>query len=156
MNGYPRGFIGSVIKSKSSRLQSREVNPLGSVHNPDVKGVSEKFKRIGNQYNIRMVFRAKHTLMRTRTERDPQQTVECVYSIPCECGSNYIGETGGPQAVRLRQHRHNLNVDLLEESKLYQQAYEEVMGSFGKKLDFRQMKVTASIENTKNRIIWQA
>jgi hypothetical protein len=24
--------------------------------------------------------------MKTRLERDPQQTAQCVYSIPCECG----------------------------------------------------------------------
>jgi hypothetical protein len=42
-----------------------------------VKGVSEKLKRTGNRYSIRMIFRTKHTLMssllKTRLERNPQQ-----------------------------------------------------------------------------------
>jgi hypothetical protein len=63
--------------------------------------------------------------MRTKSEGDPQQTAQCVYSIPCECGRSYIGETGRPLAVRLRELRHNLKYDLLEESKLAQHAYKE-------------------------------
>jgi hypothetical protein len=82
---------------------------------PYVKGVSEKFKHIGNRYNIRTFFKTKHTL----------QTTQCIFSIPCECGSSYIGETGRPLAVRLREHRHNLQQGLVEESKLAQHAYEE-------------------------------
>jgi predicted GIY-YIG superfamily endonuclease len=103
--------------------------PLGSVYIPYVKGVSEKFKRIGNQYNIRTVFKTEHilrsSLVRTRPKRDPQQTAHCVYSIPCECGRRYIGETGRPLAVRIREHRHNLKEGLLDISKLAQHAYEE-------------------------------
>jgi hypothetical protein len=40
------------------------------------------------------------------------------YSIPCECGRSYIGETSRPLAVRLREHRHNLHQGLLEKSCL--------------------------------------
>jgi hypothetical protein len=63
--------------------------------------------------------------MRTRPERDPQQTAQCVYSIPCECGRSYTGETGRPLPVRLREHKHNLQQGLLATSKLAQRAYEE-------------------------------
>jgi hypothetical protein len=62
--------------------------------------------------------------MKTRPERDPQETAQCVYSIPCESGRSYIGETRRPLAVRLCEHRHNLK-GLLEKSKLAQHAYEE-------------------------------
>jgi predicted GIY-YIG superfamily endonuclease len=99
------------------------------VYIPYVKGVSEKLKRIGNQCNIRMIFKTKHklrsSLMKTRPERDPQQTARGVYSIPCECGISYIGETGRPLAMRLCEHKHNLKEGLLEKSKLAQHAYEE-------------------------------
>jgi hypothetical protein len=94
-----------------------------------VKGVSEKFKRIGNRYNIWTIFKTKHTLrsslMKTGPERDPLQTAECIYSVLCECGRSYIGETGRTLAVRLREHRHNLQQVILEKSKLAQHAYEE-------------------------------
>jgi hypothetical protein len=56
--------------------------------------------------------------MKTRPERDPLQTAQCNYSIPCECGRSYIGETGRLLAVRFREHRQNLKDGLLEKSKL--------------------------------------
>jgi hypothetical protein len=63
--------------------------------------------------------------MKTRAERDPQHTVQCVYNIPSECGGSYIRETGRPLSVRLPEHRRNLKEDLLEKSELVQHAYEE-------------------------------
>jgi predicted GIY-YIG superfamily endonuclease len=62
--------------------------------------------------------------MKTRPERDPLQTAQCIYSTPCECGRCYIGETGRPLAVRLRGHRNNLQQGFLGKSKLAQNAYE--------------------------------
>jgi hypothetical protein len=61
LNGYPQGFIDSVINPKGTRHPKTEEKPLGSVYIPYVKGVSEKFKRIGNRYNIRTIFRKKHS-----------------------------------------------------------------------------------------------
>jgi hypothetical protein len=62
LNGYPQGFIDSVINPKGSSRPKTEDKPLGSVYIPYVKGVSEKFKCIGNSYNIRTIFRTKYTL----------------------------------------------------------------------------------------------
>jgi hypothetical protein len=56
--------------------------------------------------------------MKTRWERDPRQTGQCIYSIPCECGRTYTGEIGRPLAVWLREHEHNIKEGLLEKSKL--------------------------------------
>jgi hypothetical protein len=99
------------------------------VYIPHVKSVSEKFKCIRNRYNIRTIFKIKHTLrsslMKTRPERDPQQMAQCIYSIPCESGRRYIGETGRPLAMWLSEHWHNLQQGLLEKSKLAQHAYED-------------------------------
>jgi hypothetical protein len=73
------------------------------------------------------LFKTKHTLMKftheNRPERDPQQMAQNVYSIPCECGRSYIGETGGPLAVRLSENRHNVKEGLLDKPKLAQLAY---------------------------------
>jgi predicted GIY-YIG superfamily endonuclease len=102
---------------------------LWAVYIPYVKGVSGEFRRIGNRYNIRTIFKTKHTLrsslMRTRQERDPLQVAQSIYSVSCECVRNYIGEIGRPLAVRLREHRHNLQQGLLKKSKLAQHVYEE-------------------------------
>jgi hypothetical protein len=48
LNGYPQGFINLAIKSKDSSRPKKEDKPPSSVYIPYVKGVSEKFKCIGN------------------------------------------------------------------------------------------------------------
>jgi hypothetical protein len=108
LSGYPEMFTDSVLTSRRNIRPEEEKKALRSVIIPYVKGISEKFKRIGNRYNIRTVFRTKHTLrsslMKTRPERCPLKTAHCVCSIPCECGRSYIGETGRPSAVQIREH----------------------------------------------------
>jgi hypothetical protein len=111
-----------------------------------VKGVSEKFRCIGNWYNIRTIFKTKHTLssslMKTRPERDPRHTPQCIYSTPCECGRRYIGEIGRPLAVRLREYRQNLKKGLLQKSKLAQHA---------SKVDWDEARILEIESNTKYR-----
>jgi hypothetical protein len=41
--------------------------------------------------------------MKTRSERDQQQMTQCIYTIPCECGRSYIGETSRLLAVQLHE-----------------------------------------------------
>jgi hypothetical protein len=76
LNGYPRSFVDSVINSKDTGCPKKEEDPLFSVYIPYVKGISENFKRISNLYNIRIIFRTKHTLgnslMKTKPKRDMQ------------------------------------------------------------------------------------
>jgi hypothetical protein len=56
-----------------------------------VKGVSEKFKRIGDWY-IRAIFKTKHTLRVHSWKPSRQQTAQCIYSIPCECDSSKLAK----------------------------------------------------------------
>jgi hypothetical protein len=44
-----------------SSLLNKELRPLGCVYIQYAKGVSEKLKCIGTWYNIRMIFRMKHS-----------------------------------------------------------------------------------------------
>jgi hypothetical protein len=72
LNGYTQGFTGSVINSKASCHLNKEQEPLGSVYVPYVKGVSEKFKLIGNPYNVRTIFKTEHTLKNSLTKTRPE------------------------------------------------------------------------------------
>jgi hypothetical protein len=98
----------------------------GTVVIPYVKGISEKFRHIGNRFDLRTIFKTKHTLrgtlMKTGPVRDAQQRKQCVYSIPCNCGGCYISETSRPLEVLIKEHRYNLTQGLLEKSKLIQHA----------------------------------
>jgi hypothetical protein len=74
--------------------------PLSSVYIPSVRGVSEKFSCIGNQYNNGTIFKTKYILMssftKARLERYTEQMALWVYSISSEYSTSYIGEPGRP------------------------------------------------------------
>jgi predicted GIY-YIG superfamily endonuclease len=63
--------------------------------------------------------------MKTGQVRDDQQMKQCVYSIPCDCGRCYIGETRRPLEARVKEHKFNVIQGLLEGSELAQHAYAE-------------------------------
>jgi hypothetical protein len=158
LSGYSQVFTDSIIRSKGNSQKKEEEKNLGTVYIPYVKDISETFKRIWNQYNIRSVFKTKHTLasslVRTRAKRDSQRTAQCVDCIPCECGRSYIGETVRPLAVRIREQRYSLKQGLLENSKLAQHAYEESLRVSLDEPGFSKLNVTADIEGTKNHFTW--
>lgn len=130
-NGYPRDFVRAAIKSRvgANPKTTQEEKPLCYIHIPYIKGISEKFRRIGNQYMVKTIFKTRNTLrsslVKTKPDQDSNLTAQCVHSIPCECGRKYIGETGRPLAVRVREHKQNLRLGYLEKSKLAKHAFEE-------------------------------
>jgi hypothetical protein len=124
---FPKEFVDSVMKPSVRNRPTSDTVYQGTVVIPYVKGISEKFRRIGNRFSLRTIFKTKHklrgTLMKTRPVRDAQQTKQCVYSIPCDCDGCYIGETSRTLEVRIKEHKYNLTHGLLEKLKLAQNAY---------------------------------
>jgi hypothetical protein len=94
---------------------------------PCLRGISVKFRRIGNRFNINTIFKTKRnlrgTLMATRPGTDVQQR-QCVYIITYDCGRCCIVETSRLLEVSIKDHRHNLRRVLLQKSTLNQHAYE--------------------------------
>jgi hypothetical protein len=58
--------------------------------------------------------------------------------------------------MRIREHRHNLQQGLLEKSILVQHAYEEDHRVAWDDTRILEIKITAGIENMRNRPIWHA
>jgi hypothetical protein len=65
-----------------------------------------------------------------------QQTKQCAYNIPSDCGRCYISETSRPLEVSIKEHKYNPTQGLLEKSKLAQRVYEE-----GHKICWNEKKV---------------
>ena len=63
--------------------------------------------------------------MRTRPISASQETANCIYNIPYECGRIYNGETGGRWTARLQEYRKKLEVGHLERSSLVHHFFEE-------------------------------
>jgi hypothetical protein len=129
LNGYPPQFTDSVLKSRGNSHLREKKKALSIVSIPSVRSISEKFKCMGNCYNISTIFKTTNPLrsliMKTRAKRDPKQIPHCIHSISCECRRNLVGETDRPLAVHLHEHRHNLKLGVLEKSKVAQHAYME-------------------------------
>jgi hypothetical protein len=62
-------------------------------------GISDNFKRTGNRFSVRTIFKIKRTLRGTLMKIEPimeaKQMKQRVYNIACGCGRFYIGETSG-------------------------------------------------------------
>ena len=43
--------------------------------------------------------------MKVKSPRDPYKQKGVVYSIPCECGKEYVGETGRTLHQRMTEHK---------------------------------------------------
>jgi predicted GIY-YIG superfamily endonuclease len=84
--------------------------------------------------------------MKTGPDRNVQQMKQCVYSIPCDCGRCYIGETGRSLEIHIKEHKYNLMQGFLDNSKLAQHAYEE-----GHKVCLSELKVLYIEPNTTHR-----
>jgi hypothetical protein len=89
-NEYPQELADTIMKPSKSNRPSSDTIYHGTVIILNVKGISEKFRRIGNRFNVRTIFQTKHilrgTLMRTGPVTDADQTKLWVYNIPRDCG----------------------------------------------------------------------
>ena len=46
--------------------------------------------------------------MHVKTKQNPDKVKGGIYSIPCDCGKVYIGETGRPLKDRLGEHKRSV------------------------------------------------
>jgi hypothetical protein len=108
LNEYPQEFVDSIMKPSRSNCPYSDTIYQGTILIPHVKVISKKFRHIGNNSNVRTIFKTKHSLrgalMNTGPVRDAQQMKQCVYSIPCDCGRYYIGKTSRPLEACIKEH----------------------------------------------------
>jgi hypothetical protein len=71
-NEYTQEFITSILKPSRSSHHSSEKTYQGTVIISHVKGVSEKFKCIGNRFNVRTIFKTKQTLHGTTNKTNKE------------------------------------------------------------------------------------
>ncbi|GFG33694.1 hypothetical protein Cfor_02438 [Coptotermes formosanus] len=115
---------------------------------PYIRGISENFKRTGERFNIKTVFKATlaNFFRKTKPNIDTLDRSQCIYRIACECGTEYIGKTGRPLNTRIRQHKYNLREGHFDKSKLASHAFEE-----GHKIDWINTIILQSQPNTIHR-----
>ncbi|KAJ8912526.1 hypothetical protein NQ315_014470 [Exocentrus adspersus] len=111
-NAYPEGFVEKTllqIENPPNNNQNRQ-NPTSNMTIPYIPRISERLKRLGNEFNIRTIFKTNNTLRSILTHTKPknkdQNEKNCIYKIPCQCGKHYIGETSRPLDVRVKEHKN--------------------------------------------------
>ncbi|XP_072019530.1 uncharacterized protein [Amphiura filiformis] len=115
--GYP-DWTFKKVKDQLQCVKPKKVNKKtddktrskGMVVLPYVKGVTERISRVMKSYNISTAMKPHDTLRKQlvhpKDKRDPNNTTDAVYKIPCKnCELSYIGETGRKFGTRLEEHR---------------------------------------------------
>jgi hypothetical protein len=62
LNEYPQEFTESIMKPSRNNHPSSDTIYQGTVIIPYVMGIYEKFRCIGNHFNVKTSFKNKHTL----------------------------------------------------------------------------------------------
>lgn len=79
---------------------------------PYVRGLSQRIKKILTTDNIEVVFYHTHTIGQLYSNTKPpiplQRQSNLVYSIPCDCGAFYVGQTMQHLGERIQQHRASI------------------------------------------------
>ena len=130
-NGYPRAFVCSAAAPQTPREPSddddndTEKPPIAFL--PYVAGVSERIRKVCQDFNIRMVFRSGPTLGNLLTKaKDPlpiDKQSNVVYKVPCTCGKVYIGETKRRLGTRIKEHKDACVKNLTDKSAIAEQAW---------------------------------
>ena len=157
-NKYPPKLIQNIKEKRKNKATNvlEEKKPDTTIVLPYIPRLSEKIKRIGNKYNIRVVFNSKETIksklvnFKPKSKKSPK---EIIYNIPCECGKSYIGETGRTVEIRLKEHQASIKKCDPDISKLTEHSLKtghrfkwEDAKVIGKESDWRKRKVHEAAE----------
>ncbi|XP_013142387.1 PREDICTED: uncharacterized protein LOC106106354 [Papilio polytes] len=94
------------LANTSSKGRPQDVERVPA-YLPYVRGITDRIGHLlRRRYSIRTIFRPLtqiQKILRSPKDRDPLDSPG-VYEIPCDCGRNYIGETGRNIKTRLTEH----------------------------------------------------
>ena len=120
---------------------------------PYVKGTTEKIARVLKRHGIKTNYttdrKISHVLPNPKDDlglRTPG-----IYSIPCSCGTEYIGQTGRQISTRLKEH-----IGCVKKLKTEKSAIAEHFHNTNHSIDFENTKVIAKIDNYRDRTIREA
>lgn len=131
LNGYAEQALSKARDNRGTQTNQNtdQQDNVCTTVIPYVRGLSEKIRRIGNDYNVRTAIRTTNTirsmLTKTKPDNENQRTKNCIYKVPCECGKSYIGETGRPLQVRIKEHKKLVRLGETDKSRIAQHAWEE-------------------------------
>ena len=131
---------------------------------PYIAGLSEAIRREGEKVGLKTVFAANDTLKKRLTHVKPKgenKYKNLVLKIPCNCGANYVGETGRQLKVRVNEHRRNW--EKMKRDKDEKKEIENISSLLAihavekdHQIKWEEVKILASEVNMKKRKIHEA
>ena len=112
--------ISTLVSTESSPQMKKQNNPDPTTFIkgedqpkllvlPYIKGHSERIEWTTSLLNIRAVFQTQSTIrqrvMKVKGRPKNDEVKGVIYSIPCERGATYIGETGWNLHTQVKEHR---------------------------------------------------
>ena len=129
-NGHPSSFVRKLTKTTRPTANKEPTQEFKSTAVlPYIKGVSEVLRHCLQQQGVRTVFKSDTTLrsphlVRPKDALEPTKEGGVVYKIPCECGKEYIGETGRAMQDRIKEHDRDIRLARTQTSAVLEQANE--------------------------------
>ena len=125
-----------------------------NINLPYIKGTTERIAKILRKENIKVSFSPPNSL-RTMLDHAKDSINPSlhrgVYSIPCTCGKQYIGETGRSFQIRLKEHIADIKHNRVKKSALAEHYHHT-----GHHLCIEDTKFIAKIDHYEKRKIWEA
>ena len=108
-------------RCKEGRHTKNQKEIIKSIKLPYIQGTIDKIANILRKKQIRVIFSPFNTLCgilyHSKDQADPKKN-KGVYSIPCDCGKVYIGETGRSVLIRLKEHIADISHGRIKNSAL--------------------------------------
>jgi hypothetical protein len=118
--GYPQWAISKTKsdkqkpRTKKDTTKTTDDKSKGLIVVPYVEGLTEKVSRVFKKHGFATAMKPhctlRNMLVHPKDKRDPHQTAEIVYEIPCHgCDKSYVGESGRLFGKRLQEHKAEVN-----------------------------------------------
>ena len=125
INGYSTWKIDKCLRPRHINKDQDNTRPLSTVKIPYVKGTTDKIANVLRKNNIRVVFNTSKKIgqcVRRVKDAVPLES-EGIYSVPCPCGAQYIGETKRNISQRIKEHIRADKYSQLEKSAIAEHAH---------------------------------
>jgi hypothetical protein len=151
-NGYTERQIRSVInprvRPEASEERESSTDSQPKAYLPYLECVTDRISRVLRKEGISTIFKPSRKidafLRPVKDKIDPLKTPG-VYSIPCECGSEYVGMTDRSIATRRKEHQRSIRLNQPDKSAVAEHALSE-----GHIIEFNNTKVLARVKGFHN------
>jgi len=115
-NGYAEKDIRRAIKPRVTPNDGtiEPENSTGTAYLPYLENVTDRISKVLRRKDIKTIFKLTRKLESSfGSVKDPMNPLSTpgIYSIPCECGKEYIGMTNRSVSTRLKEHERHLRLE---------------------------------------------